>query len=301
MVTQAPADLRGPVAVVVTSRRPGADPYSAKIAARILETAKREGVPNVLDDAAASKELKEAGYSDPRTCEGAPSCTIKLAVILGAKAVVIGVDVGKVAKSLAIHLEAVTADGEQSLFSVDLLAPADAWQDKALVDITKFVRKVKEALKPAAPVAELKEPPKETPKAVEPVKPAEPPKVVEAPKASDAPKEVALAPKPKADGDVMETFEAPEKGPKVLPWVLTGGAVVAAGAGAALAVLGSGDKARYDASLVTLPGGGQGTTLSQADAQALAGSVNGKMTGAVVSAVVAVLLGGGAAWAFMRE
>lgn len=293
VLAQAPAgDLRGPVAVVLVSKRPGADPFPAKVAARIIDVAKREGIASPMDEVTAAKELKAAGFSDPKSCDGATSCLVKLAVLMGPKAVVIGVDVGKVAKSLAIHLEAVTADGEQTLASVDLMAPADNWGDKVAADITRFVRKVKEGL---VRPSDLR-------------RPADDPKVVKTPKdapkepVKDAPKVATLEPKPK-DPEVMETFEADKGGggAKVLPWALGGGTVLAAGAAVGLAVMGSGDKAKYDAALVTTPDGLKGTTLTQAEAQALAGSANGKFTGALVSAVVAAGLGAATAWAFTKD
>ncbi|MGV3623800.1 MAG: hypothetical protein ACO1OB_23490, partial [Archangium sp.] len=60
-LAQAPADTRAPVAVVLTSKRPGADAVAAKISQRVLESFKREGVTALMDDATATKELRAAG------------------------------------------------------------------------------------------------------------------------------------------------------------------------------------------------------------------------------------------------
>ena len=57
------SDTRKPVAVVMVSKRPGAEPVAKKITDRVLESFKREGVAPLLDDAATVKELKAAGFS----------------------------------------------------------------------------------------------------------------------------------------------------------------------------------------------------------------------------------------------
>ena len=108
---QAPAQ-RGPVAVVVTSRRAGADAFAVKLAARLAATLEREGAAGVLDDPKAQKRLKELGAPDPRGCQGAVTCVQKLAAALGSDAVVVSVDIGKVVSSLAVHVEAVTPSAE---------------------------------------------------------------------------------------------------------------------------------------------------------------------------------------------
>ncbi len=269
----APADAPlGPVAVVITSKRPGADAYSLKVATRVFESLKREGVGAPLDEAAAAKELQSAGFSDPRSCDGSVACLVKLAVLLGPRAVIVGVDVGKVARSLAIHLEAVTSDGERTLVAVDLMAPSDKWQDQTVADFARFSRKVKDGLVPQRPATVTPEVPVKKP--------------------ADAPVVAALQPPPPPPPavDVVKDGEV-SGGAPVLPWVAAGGAVVAVGLAGTLGALGLSDKNAWTSALVTLPDGTQGSRLSQADATALAGSANAKLTGALVSGVVGVALG----------
>ncbi|MBL8910969.1 MAG: hypothetical protein JNM17_09730, partial [Archangium sp.] len=69
-LTLGQADVRSPVAVVITSKRPGAEQVAPKIAQRVFDSFKREGVTGLLDDPNSIKELKSAGFSDPRTCQG---------------------------------------------------------------------------------------------------------------------------------------------------------------------------------------------------------------------------------------
>ncbi len=346
VLAQAPAPQRGPVAPVVVSKRPGADAFATKIAARVHEVLKREGVAPLLEPAAAAKELKAGGFSDPRNCQGGQTCVTKLAVVLGARAVVVGVDVGKIARQLAIHLEAVAADKAQPLASVDISVPADNWSDKSIADITQFVRAMKGKLAaeaPPPPVATAppptdfsrpapKDPPKDAFAAAPPPKEAPrdafaaaspPPKDAFAaasppPKdafaaASPPPKDAFVAPKqpptdaprvtslepevrdePPAVADLTETA-GPSKAPA---WGLMGGAVAAAGVGAAFGVLGLQDKARYDAALVD---GGRGTTLTAAEANALAQGANTKLSVALTSALVSAGLAGASTYFFVRE
>jgi hypothetical protein len=279
-LAQAPAQERGPVAAVVVSKRPGADAYSTKVALRVFDSLKREGVATVLDSAAAEKELKAGGFSDPRTCQGGQSCVTRLAVVLGAHAVIIGVDVGKISKSLAIHLEAIAADAAEPLAAVDISVPADKWADKSIADITRFAREVKGKLSIAPP------PP-----------PPPPPDVVAThDPASDAPVRHDLTPAGHEDTGVkLAVRPAPSRVPA---WGLLGGAAVAGGVSVAMAVMGFSDKARFDAALVD---GGQRSLLSQQDANARAQSANTKMTVSVVTAVVAVGLAGASTYFFVRE
>ena len=283
-------ESRAPVAVVITSKRPGAEAVAAKIAARVQETLKREGVGGLMDDATAAKELKAAGFSDPRSCDGGQSCITKLAVLLGPRAVVVGVDVGKIGKNLAIHLEAIAADLSEPLAAADISAASDKWGDQAAVGITVFVRGVKEKLPLKKAVAELKTPE---------VKPKDKPKDVPSDVPKDTPKVVKLEPKPK--DRPIEVVAPTGGGSKAGAWALTGTAVAAAGAGAGFAAVGMGDKAKYDQALITTPDGLKGTTLTQAEASALAGSANTKLTIALTSAIASVALTGAAVYLFTKD
>lgn len=281
-LAQAP-DARAPVAIVITSKRPGAEAVSQQIAAHVLQAFKREGVAKLMDDATASKELEAAGFSDPKTCQGSKSCLSKLAILLGPKAVVVGVDVGKVAKTLAIHLEAVAADQEAALAALDVSSSFDGWSNAMSAPIVVFVRDVKKGL-------ELKR--------ASPPPPPPPPLVVAT--KNDAPVKTELAPAPKEPA--VELVEpAHPKRSRAVPWALTGGAVAAAGAGVAFAVMGFGEKAKFDAALVSLPDGTRGTTLSENDANALAGSANTKFAVAITSAIVSAGLAGAATYFFVKD
>ena len=265
VLAQAP-ELRTPVAVVITSKRPGAEAVSPKIAQRVFDSFKREGVTGLLDDAASAKELKAAGFSDPKSCQGGKDCLSKLAVLLGPRAVVVGVDVGKVGKSLAIHLEAVAADQEGSVATLDVASAVNGWSDAMSAPIVTFVRDVKAGL-------EVKK------KLIEPPPPP--------PVADDAPKKNDLT--PRAKDDVPAVVAAQQKGPKVGAIVVTASAVAAAGAAVAFAVVSSSAKTQFDASLVDLGNGQMGSRLPEAQARELASTAN---TGAGVAIGAGVVAAG---------
>lgn len=276
------SDVRTPVGVVLTSKRPGAEAASVKIATRVYDVLKKEGVGGLLNNAQSTKELKANGFSDPRTCQGTRTCLTKLAILLGAKAVVIGVDVGKVGKTLAIHLDAIAADQEKPLASLDVSSSFDGWSDAMSAPIVVFVRDVKAGLE-----IQREAPP-----------PPPPPPVVA--KVDDAPKKTDLTPAPK-DEPVVISKPASSGVPRAVPWALAGGAVAAAGGSVVLGLLGAGDKAKFNDSLVTLPDGTQGSTLPENDAKALASSANTKIGLAIGTAVLSAALGGAAAYFFVQD
>jgi hypothetical protein len=280
-LTLAQAEVRTPVAVVITSKRPGAEAVSPKIAQRVLDTFKREGVAGLLDDAAAIKELRSAGFSDPKTCQGTRACLSKLAVLLGPKAVVVGVDVGKVGKTLAIHLEAVAADKDESLGSLDISASINGWSDAMSAPIVVFVRDVKGGL-------ELKR--STTP-------PPPPEEVVK----NDTPRKTELTPREPKEDRVADVVKSGEKPPKVAAIVTTGGAVAAAGVAIAFAAVSGGAKSQFDASLVDLPDGTKGTRLNEMQARQLADSANTGAGVAIGAGVVALGLGVVSAILFMKD
>lgn len=230
LVLAQPAEVRAPVGVVLTSRRPNTDSLAPKIAARVYEVAKREGIAELRDDAKAVKELKAAGFSDPRTCNGGQACSAKLAVLLGAKAVVIAVDVGKVGSSLAIHLEAFASDLPDALASTDISAREDKWGDQSLADITTFVRKVKEKL-PVAKVVVTPPPPPPVEKKDEP-KP-------------DAPVSTSLTPTDSTQRTDVTTQAEPARSNVAGIAMVTSAGVLGAAA-AVFGVLAALDRAKYD-------------------------------------------------------
>jgi hypothetical protein len=284
-LTLGQADVRSPVAVVITSKRPGAEQVAPKIAQRVFDSFKREGVGGLLDDAASVKELKSAGFSDPRTCQGTKACLSKLAILIGPKAVVVGVDVGKVGKTLAIHLEAVSADKDESLGALDVSSSINGWSDAMSAPIVVFVRDVKAGL-------ELKK------KAPEPVDtpPPPPPEVVK----NDTPKKTDLTPPPKED-PIGITDKPTGKPPKVAAIVTTGGAVAAAGVAVTFGILSGGAKGEFDKSLVDLGNGMKGSTLPEARAKELAATANTDAAVAVSAGVVAAGLAVVSAILFLKD
>jgi hypothetical protein len=272
----------------MTSKRPGADKVAPKIAGRVADYFKREKVDGLMDNAAAVKELKSVGFSDPRSCQGNRACVDKLAVLIGAHAVVVSVDVGKIGKTLAIHLEAVAADSPRSLATLDVSSSLDDWSDALSVPMVVFVRDVKAGL-----------PLKKTDKPVVQEPPPTPPPAVVA--QSDTPKKVELVPEPKVDETPTIVTTEPGKPPKVAAWVFAGGAVVAAGASIGVGIMAGDAKKRFDASLVTLPDGTTGTTMTQAQAQQVAGQANAGVPISIASGVVSAALTGLATYFFLKD
>jgi hypothetical protein len=269
ILVQAPA-IRSPVAVVITSKRPGAEAVSPKIAQRIFDSFKREGVTGLLDDSASASELKTAGFSDPKSCEGAKSCLQQLATLLGSKAVVVGVDVGKIGKTLAIHLEAVSADGHDALGSLDVSSSLNGWSDAMSAPIVVFVRDVKAGLEVKPVVA-----------------------------TQDAPRKTALLPPPpKAAPLVVSQSVRPMK---AAPWILVGGAAVTAGTAVALGAMSGTAKQQFQGSLVTLADGSTGSRLAETDARALASTANTEATLALGSAIVSAACVAAAVVLFLKD
>ncbi|MDX2011338.1 MAG: hypothetical protein SFW67_14150 [Myxococcaceae bacterium] len=285
LLSQTP-ELRGPVSVTLTSRRPNTDSFAPKVAARVVEVLKREGLADVRDDARSVKELKAAGFSDPRSCNGGQSCSAKLAILIGPRAVLVGVDVGKVGKSLAIHLEAFAADLADPIAVADLTAREDKWADQSLADITTFARQVKEKLAIApAKVAVTSPPP--------------PPPPVDK-RGSDAPTRSTLEPSTSTNRtDLTSSTEAaPSKVPAI---VVASGAGVAAIVAGVFTGLAASDRATWDRNVTMQPDGSLGsTTLTQAEVTALGNGLNTKASVALGSGLTALALGGLATWLFLK-
>ena len=283
-LTLGQADTRGPVAVVITSKRPGAEAFAGKITQRVFDSFKREGVTGLLDDAATAKELRAAGFSDPKSCQGTRACLSKLAILLGPKAVVVGVDVGKIGKTLAIHLEAVAADKDASLGTLDVSSSLNGWSDAMSAPIVVFVRDVKAGL-------ELGKKPVEPPPTTPPLEVAK----------TDAPKKTDLVPAPKKD-DPSTLIEKPEgKPPRVAAWVFAGGAAATAGVAIAFGVMSGNAKKDFDASLVDLGDGTKASRLPEDQARALANTANTDAAVAVTSAVISAGLTAAATIFFLKD
>lgn len=159
-----------PVAVLASSKRPAVDQYVTVFTARAHAVLKREGVAPLIEEAAAWEQLKLAGVSDPRGCQGSRACVARMATILGPHTVVVGIDVGKAGQSLAVIMEAVAADTGLAIHTSEFEVPIAKYSDASALPVTLFARELKKKLDADRPV------------------------VVE--KAKDAPVQVALVPAP---------------------------------------------------------------------------------------------------------
>jgi hypothetical protein len=284
VLAQSP-ELRAPVSVTLTSRRPNTDAFAPKVVARVVEVLKREGLADVRDDARTVKELKAAGFSDPRSCNGGQTCSARLAVLISPRAVLVGVDVGKVGKSLAIHLEAFAADLTEPIAVADITARDDKWADQSLADITTFVRQVKERLVVAPAKVAVKPPPPPPP---------------EDKARTDSPRKTEL--EPRADTrrtDVTDTADPTSS--KVPAIVVASAAGVAAVAAIVSAGLAASDRSTWDRNVTMQPDGTLGSsTLTQGEVNALASGMNTKASVALGSGLAAVALGGVATWLFLK-
>ena len=280
------ADMRAPVAVVMTSKRPGSEADAPKIAQRVFDSFKREGVAGLLDDPASAKELRDAGFSDPKSCQGSRACLRKLAILLGPHAVVVGIDVGKVGKTLAIHLEAVASDRDEALGSLDVASSLSGWSDAMSAPIVVFVRDVKAGL-------QLK-------KKINAFEPPTPPPLEVA--RNDTPKKTQLVPAPKKDPSPIELVEEVRgKPPRVAAWVFAGSAAATAGVAVAFGVMSGGATSQFNASLVDLGDGTKGSRLPEDQARALANTANTDAAVAVTSGILSAGLTAAAAIFFLKD
>lgn len=258
-LAQAPAS-RGPFGVAVVSKRAGVEAIAPAIAARVQTALGTAGLQGVLTASELSRAFK--GKGDPRSCNAAPACLARFAAFAGPRAVLVGVDVGKVAKTLAIHLEAISAEGGASLAVADVTSTVDSYASDLDATLAAFVRELDAASKPPpalrlpdAPVAVRLEP-------------------LLAPDASPALVEGAVVTRPA----------------RVLPWVLVGTAAVATGVAAGFGVSGIADRNAYGASITTTSDGVRVSSQTDAQLEALANSTNAKATIALTSGLVAVAL-----------
>jgi hypothetical protein len=252
-----------PVAVVSTSKRAGADAYTQRTSDRVQLALLREGVPGLLPVEEATKRLKGAGITDPRTCQAARACVGKLALILGDKGVVVSVDTARAGSSLVIVLEAISGDGPRLLTSTELTLPVDKESDEAALPIVLFARQLKEKLDAEAPK-----------------------EVVVAVKPDDTPTKTNLEPPPPAP----PLLEASNKsGPgRTVGGVMIGTAAASGATAIILAIVSGTAKAEYDGSLNPEK---TSSTLPQSKIDDLQGRANGGATGALISGIGAVALG----------
>ena len=267
LLAQAPANLPPrTVAVLATSKRPSVDQFIAVLTGRAHAVLKREGVGSLLEESASIEQLKLAGVTDPRSCQGARTCVARMAVILGPRTVVVGIDVGKAGASLAVIMEAVAADTGQALLTSEFEVPIATYSDASALPVTLFARELKKKL-------DL-----ERPAALEVAVVAKPP--------VDAPLVAKLEPAP-VPPPLVEVGATRSSGKRFLGFTAAGGALIAAGAGIGLVVVGAGAKGRITASLAA---NGTSSSLPQSQLNSLQSQANGAFTGALISSVAAGVL-----------
>lgn len=262
-----------PVAVALSSRWPGTEAVGPKIAGELSEALGRAGL-TVLDDAQSRQKAKALKLPDPRTCKGVRSCVLKLAVALSDRAVVIGVDVGKLGDRLVVRLEVVRADSTEPLDTLEINTTMRGWSNDTVVAFTQFAKRLKELLEPRAapPPQEPPAPPVTAEKAEEAVTDA--PKVEPVPSLTPAP--VAAVARPAAAPSRARTFG-----------LATGGAgLVSLISGSVVLVLAFTGRNSIEATYSTDAAGHTVSSLMRAELDQRASAVNTQL---VASAVVLAL------------
>lgn len=156
-----PPTTRAPLAVAVSSKRPGSEEYAKKIAQRIQELMAARLNTQVMTD---EETVRAAGDKDPKTCQAVPNCLVAVAQTLGKRAVLLGVDVGRVRGTLAVYVEALAADSAESLAVADFTV-SEKWEGSLDKPITDFIKVLEPRLKIAGAVVVAATPsPELTPK-----------------------------------------------------------------------------------------------------------------------------------------
>jgi len=270
---------RGPVAVVIDSKRPGSDAFASKVNTRVHSGLVNLGLDSPLDNDEAVKKLKTAGYSDPRNCQAAVPCVARLAKLLGPKGVVVGVDVAKIGKSLAIHLEAVSADGE-SLAVADLSGTTDGWLGELSAPIDAFAKQVGDkVLGSSSSGSDLKQPQAQNDK---------PANSNDKPVATN---DAFIPPPPPPPSP------EPEKKSRIVPISLGIGALVCFVASGVTLGMGMSNKATFENSKV--PGLINTSSLTRDQAMGFANTGNAEFTVSLITVIVGALLAAGSAALFM--
>ncbi|MBM4782246.1 MAG: hypothetical protein GQE15_31590 [Archangiaceae bacterium] len=263
---------RTPVGVAPTSRRPGVEKLGPKVAARVAELLISESIDPVLDVTTTGQRLKKAGIADPTTCAAGQQCALRLAALLGPHAVLVSVDVSKFGPSLDIRVEALAADATTPIASADLSVDAAKWKELSNSSLMAFAKELKTKL-----VVKSEPPP--------------PPLVV------DKPVEPVLTPKDPEPAPQVVT--APSRRPVGIG--LAVGAGVAAVVAGVLLVAALGDKATFDASLISTDDGRRLSSLPPMQGALLTQSLNVKLTGALVAGLVALAAGGASVPFFLPQ
>jgi hypothetical protein len=223
-----------PLAVLVASKRAGAEQLAPKVTARV-----RARFPGAMEEAPAAATAKAAGV-DPKSCQGATECLGRVAKAIAPNAIVVGVDVGKIAKTLAVHLEAVSADGA-SLAVADVTLSADKWQAGLDEPLAAFARELtgkldsRVAERQTAPTPEIA---KNEPAAAKPT--AEP---------APAPLTPREEPSTASSSTTLTRAQPQPSRSRVLPFVCGGVALAALATSGIFGVLGFNEKSVVDGSI----------------------------------------------------
>ena len=272
-----PSKSAVPVAIVVSSRRDALNTLSPQLCDELKKALAAEGVV-AMSDAESTQRLVSLGGVEPRACDGSKLCLQRLAELL--RGVVIGVDVGKVQRFSAGHLEALAIDRAESIGVADITADGKSWQKKSASAAIAFARKI------APVVLELERVRQEQLRAD-----AMPPQVTDVPRQASLLPDAPLTPPP-------ELTVRRSRGP--VPYVLLGAAIAAAGAAVAMLILGLADANRYNGSLQPLAGGTT-SSFTQAQLNGLAASGNLKFSIAAGCGAGALVLAALATWFLVRE
>jgi hypothetical protein len=270
MTAAADGPLREPVVVLVSSKRAGAESIAREVAASVRSQLMRESARTVGD---------KAGTEDASACQGQPVCLRKIAAFLGPHALVIGVDVGKSARSLAIHLDAVTADAPDVLATAEFLVPVKGWKEQSMAALSVFVHNVVDKLpQPAAGASPA---------------PAPAPGREDAPVAQPSPSPAVVVPSSSSSEPAVEAVaaapSASTSGGRIAAWCATAGAAVGLGLSSTFLVLGLSDQSVVSGAL-TPAGGGYVSSLDAHDLRAYADRGNLRFTISLATGLLGLAL-----------
>jgi hypothetical protein len=275
-----------PIAIVVSSRRDAGNTLSSALCTKVRDALAARGIEAMTEQQSADR-LAKLGAIDPHACDGSKLCLAKLAELL--QGIVIGVDIGKVGRFNAGHLEAVAIGRLESVAVADFTSDSKGWSRKTGDELPAFIAPV------ASMAAEMNKAlvPVEPPKAVA-VAPTPPP--VE--KKSDAPLEPKLLPVPPPTPPPVVVEETRSRGP--VPYIVGGTAVALAIVAVTMLALASADSDAYHSRQETLSGG-QTSPLTRAELDRLAGSANLKYSAALGTGIGAGVVGIAAGYLLIRD
>ncbi|MBI5546168.1 MAG: hypothetical protein HY901_19940 [Deltaproteobacteria bacterium] len=275
--TGTPAGTSGDVAVLIIRRAGLPRPPANDLAVRVANGLRAAGVRVPRSTAELLVDLKKAAVADPESCVGDKRCAQALGAKLRVGAVV-GIEVGALGLSVAIHLEALSVATGESLVQFDQLLPRD--QLTSLPGFDVFANSLQEALRPPPP----------------------PPVVLagEAPRGVDAPRMVDSRSPPEQDQPTGPSPEMPPEavaaplggqGGRTAGYVMAGTAAAAAVAAVACAVSGLILKPALDGEPIG-DTGRRRVDMTLAEAESRRDTANALFTASLITGLVAVAAGG---------